>query len=107
MSFVDYRTQVGTDAAKPYKATLFSGELLMLGLNCLEPGQQQPLHDHADQDKCYYVLEGEGEFTVGEERRSCGPGHAVCAAAGAVHGVVNRGESRLVVLVAMAPPPGG
>ncbi len=34
----------------------------MLGLNCLEPGQEQRVHEHEDQDKFYFVLEGEGSF---------------------------------------------
>ena len=78
----------------------------MLGINCLEPGQSQALHTHGGQDKFYFVLEGEGEFALGEERRTCGAGHAICAAAGVEHGVTNSGSERLVVLVAMAPPPG-
>ena len=105
MSFVDYREHLGSRADKPYKATLFEGEQLMLGINCLQPGQSQALHTHVGQDKFYFVLEGEGEFAIGEDRRTCGTGQAICAAAGVEHGVTNRTSERLVILVAMAPPP--
>ena len=69
------------------------------------PGQAQAAHDHADQDKFYFVLEGEGVFTVGEETRTAGPGLAVWAPAGVEHGVANRGMRRLVRLVGIAPSP--
>lgn len=87
------------------KATLFESPRLLLGLNGLEPGVAQAVHTHDGQDKFYHVLEGHGVFTVGDDVREAGPGHVVWAAAGVEHGVVNRGEERLVVLVGIAPAP--
>lgn len=101
----DYRDHVGASPRKFYKATLFSGDFLMIGLNCLEPGQVQAVHDHADQDKVYVVLEGVGRFTVGEAEQEAGPGCVVWAPAGLLHGVRNTGHGRLVILAGMAPPP--
>ncbi len=66
----DYRDHVGSRLDKHYKTTLFQSERLMLGLNCLEPGQEQSVHAHTDQDKFYFVLEGEGLFTIGEKQES-------------------------------------
>ncbi|MCP4168509.1 MAG: cupin domain-containing protein [Chloroflexi bacterium] len=93
-------------AEKPFKTTFFLSERLLVGLNTLLPGQAQPLHDHADQDKFYQVLAGEGLFTVGEESRSCGPGQLVLAPAGIVHGVQNEGTEPLSFLTVIAPAPG-
>lgn len=104
-SLTDYRAHVGASPAKFYKTTLFSGDFMMIGLNCLEPGQVQPVHDHADQDKVYVVMEGAGVFTVGADEQEAGPGHVVWAPAGVPHGVRNDGQERLTVLVGMAPPP--
>jgi mannose-6-phosphate isomerase-like protein (cupin superfamily) len=101
----DYRTHVGVSPTKFHKATLFGGSHMMVGLNCLEPGQVQPVHDRAGQDKFYLVLEGSGMFTVGDAVVKVGPGHVVWAGAGMPHGVRNEGKERLVVLVGMAPPP--
>jgi quercetin dioxygenase-like cupin family protein len=103
--FADYAEHAGTDAERFFKSTLFRSERLLLGLNCLEPGQAQAVHDHADQDKFYFVVEGEGAFTVGAEARTVGQGVAVWAPAGVEHGVVNRGSRRLVLLVGIAPGP--
>ena len=77
----------------------------MIGLNCLEPGQVQSVHDHADQDKFYLVLEGTGVLTVDDVDQEAGPGHIVWTPASIPHGVRNAGEERLVLLVGMAPPP--
>ena len=103
--YMDYRALVGARPDKFYKATLFQSERLLLGLNCLEPGQTQHVHTHADQDKFYFVLEGEGEFTVGEETQTAGVGVTVWAPARVEHGVTNQGTARLVLLVGIAPAP--
>ena len=100
-----YRDHIGVSQQKFYKATLFRSDFLMIGLNCLEPGQVQPVHDHADQDKFYLVLEGIGVFTVADVEQDAGPGQIVWTPAGVPHGVRNAGEERLVLLVGMAPPP--
>ena len=90
----------------PRKATILDGEQLFMGMNVYAPGDGQTPHVHDDQDKAYIVTEGEGDFQVGGETRRCGAGAVISARAGVVHGVVNPGPGRLVLLVAMAPPPG-
>lgn len=76
-----------------------------LDLYCLEPGQAQAPHAHADQDKVYLVLEGRGEVTVGEAREALEAGEAVVAPAGVPHGLANPGPARLVAVVVVTPPP--
>ena len=102
-NFTDYRKHVGSVPTKFFKSTLFESPRLLLGLNCLEPGQAQAAHEHSDQDKFYFVVEGEGEFSVGDETRPAGPGVTVWAPAGVAHGVANRATERLVLLVGIAP----
>ena len=102
-----YSDHVGANPAKVFKSTLFRSERLMLGLNCLNPGQEQHPHVHGGQDKFYFVVEGKGEFVVGDERRTAGAGMVVWAPADVSHGVVNTGDSRLVLLVGIAPFPAG
>src|SRR5574341_317447 len=105
MYIADYRDHVGSREDKHYKATLFEGRALMIGVNCLEPGQSQPVHDHADADKVYIVMEGRGLFTVGEEVHEASPGEVVWAPASIPHGVENRRQDQLVLIVGIAPPP--
>jgi mannose-6-phosphate isomerase-like protein (cupin superfamily) len=88
------------------KADLAASEHLFAGLNAFEPGQEHRLHTHAGQDKLYYVLEGEGDVTVGEDRSRIGVGDLVLARSGEEHALSNPGPGRLVVMVVMGPPPG-
>ncbi len=96
-----------TRADKPYKHTFFASERLLTGINTLATGQRQSLHDHPDQDKFYFVLSGQGRFTVGEETQTCGPGDLVLAPAGIPHGVENEGDEALAFLTVIAPWPQG
>lgn len=101
--FVDWRERTGVNAEKFYKTTLWQGEHVMVGLNCLEPNQTQSVHAHQGADKIYFVLEGRGRFTIGEEGREADAGTLVLAPAGVPHGVTNTGAERLSLLVAIAP----
>lgn len=106
MSFIKHVPDfVGAQEGKFYKTTLFHSEALLLGLNCLEPGQVQKPHDHEGQDKFYYVVEGEGLFWLGEERVTAVTNQLVWAPAGLMHGVENKSEARLVLLIGIAPAP--
>ena len=105
-NLIDYRDHVGSNPERMFKSTLFESKWLLLGLNCLEPGQSDRAHTHPDQDKFYFVLEGEGEFAVGDDVLKARQGHTVLAPAGVTHGVTNTGSERLVILMGLTPWPG-
>jgi mannose-6-phosphate isomerase-like protein (cupin superfamily) len=90
---------------KLQKVNLFATAELFLDIYCLEPGQSQKVHKHESSSKIYVVLEGLGRFHVGDETKEVGPGQAVLARAGEMHGVENATSERLVLLVSIAPPP--
>lgn len=102
-SFFDWRAYAGSQTEKFFKTTLWQGEHLMLGLNCLEPQQVQNVHAHQGADKFYFVLEGSGQFTVGDKEQEASAGSIVVAPAGVSHGVKNNGTQTLSLLVAIAP----
>jgi len=101
--FINWLEHTGVSAEKFYKTTLWRGEHVMTGLNCLEPNQTQAVHAHQGADKIYFVLEGRGRFTVGDEEREAATGTLVVAPAGIPHGVTNTSEERLSLLIAIAP----
>ena|SRR5438105_11011182 len=100
---IDWREHTGAAREKFYKKTLWQGEHIMLGLNCLEPSQTQSVHAHDGADKIYFVLEGRGRFTVGDQEQEAGKDMLIIAPAGTPHGVTNTGNERLSLLVAIAP----
>lgn len=101
--FLDWREHAGTQTEKFYKATLWQGEHVLVGLNCLEPNQTQTVHAHQGADKFYFVLEGGGKFKVGDVEQTASAGSLVVAPAGVSHGVENTGSERLSLLVAISP----
>jgi len=103
MKILNWQEHTGATPEKFYKTTLWQGEHVMVGLNCLEPNQTQRLHAHDGADKFYFVLEGRGRFTVGDDEQEAGAGSLVIAPAGIPHGVTNVGNERLSLLVGIAP----
>ena len=101
--FIIWRESAGVNLAKFYKTTLWQGEHVSIGLNCLEPNQTQSVHAHQGADKIYFVLAGRGRFTIGDEESDADSGMLVIAPAGVPHGVTNAGVERLSLLVAIAP----
>src|SRR4029453_8344501 len=97
--FLNWRDFEGTSKEKFFKTTLWQSENVMLGLNCLEPGQSQTVHSHSGADKFYFVLAGRGDFTVGDSKRKASQGALVVAPAGVPHGVTNSDTERLTLLV--------
>ncbi len=92
-------------AEKMAKIALATTSRTQLDLYCLEPGQSQKAHTHADQDKIYVVLEGRGRFSLDGAESDLETGEAIVAPAGAAHGVVNDSGARLLLLVVVTPPP--
>lgn len=90
---------------KMQKNALFESPHLFYDTYCLLPGQAQKVHSHEGSDKIYYVLTGTGHFTIGDEAQDLPEGTAVIARAGDPHGVSNKSEENLVLLVTMAPRP--
>lgn len=90
---------------KMKKNNIFQTERFFCDIYCFEPGQEQKGHVHGEQDKVYLVLEGQGTFQVGSEKRVLEPGQGTMAPAGEEHGVTNHTHQRLKVLVFVAPNP--
>jgi mannose-6-phosphate isomerase-like protein (cupin superfamily) len=90
---------------KLQKINLFETKNFFCDLYCMEPGQEQKLHAHKEEDKIYYVLEGRGSFLDGEDIKELGSGQIIFAPAGQPHGVKNNSQERLMLLVFMTPNP--
>lgn len=104
-AFTNYRAHIGVNPDRFFKTTLFQSPRMLLGMDCLEPGQSQLLHKHAGRDKFYYVIEGTGTFTIGDEIAILLAGDIAWAAADIPHSVFNHGDSSLIMLIGMAPEP--
>src|SRR5438445_9959139 len=110
MELTDFIQHLPSRAAfapdKMTKLDCFRSPRLLVGLNCFEAGQSQPIHAHAGADKFYLVVSGKARFSVGDRTSEAGPGDLVLAPDGVPHGV-ERALERTVVLVAIIPAPKG
>ena len=59
MTIQNYKNLVRFDDEKMQKVNLFESHRMFADLYCLKPGQQQKPHTHSENDKIYFVLEGE------------------------------------------------
>ncbi len=89
MKVIKVRSAVDFKSEKMNKVSLFDTDRFFCDVYCLEPGQSQKVHAHDGSDKVYYVLEGEGRFTIGEEEKVLRADDITLAPAGEAHGVVN------------------
>ena len=105
MERIRLRDRVAFQEAKMARHLLAATPRCQADLYCLRPGQGQAAHTHGDQDKLYLGVEGVGRIRVGSEEQWLEPGVLVLAPAGAEHGLANPGDTPLVVLVVVVPPP--
>lgn len=68
------------------------------------PGFSTGLHVHAVQEETFYVLEGECEWQIGEERVKAGPNTYVFIPPGEPHSISNVSGSPARLLMTVSPP---
>ncbi len=68
----------------------------------MEPGGIQHVHAH-DSEQMYYIMEGSGLMTVGNEQRQVEAGECIFFPSSARHGLENTGGTRLRYLSAASP----
>ncbi len=105
MERIRLRDRIGYQDDKMARHRLVATARCQADLYCLRPGQSQAAHTHGEQDKLYLGVEGVGRIRVGVEEQWLEPGVLVLAPAGAEHGLENPGDTPLVVLVVVVPPP--
>lgn len=76
-------------------------------LAVIEPGGEQRIHSHSP-EQVYFILEGSGLMSVGNETQRVGPGDCVFIPSRQPHGLKNDGDVTLRYFSAAAPayPPG-
>ena len=92
------RTQNLVGGMSPIQATNFA-----MGNVTLEPnGGQVPWHNQ-EQEEIYFVVEGEGEMCLGEERRTIKAGQAAYIPSGVFHQLTNIGSAPMRMIYVYGP----
>jgi len=68
------------------------------------PGFSTGLHVHRFQEETFYVLEGECEWQVGDERVRAAPGTYLFIPPGVPHDIANPGDKPARLLMTVSPP---
>lgn len=69
-----------------------------------EPGSEQPMDSHPDNEQVYVIVRGRGIMRVGDDQQEVGPGTMVFIPPGAGHAIRNTGAEPLVYVSATSPP---
>jgi mannose-6-phosphate isomerase-like protein (cupin superfamily) len=67
------------------------------------PRDGTPPHIHHREDECFYVLEGEFEFSVGDDTVAAGVGSLIYVSKGTLHAFKNVGEGPGRLLASQTP----
>jgi len=60
-------------------------------------------HHHTETEEVYYILNGEGRMTVGDEVRDVAAGDAIFIPRGFVHSLENTGHEPMTILLVCGP----
>ena len=92
------RTQNLVGGVSPVQAKNFS-----MGNVTLEPkGGQVPWHNR-EQEEVYFIVEGEGEMCLGEERKAVRTGQAVFIPSKVFHQLTNTGDKPMRMIYVYGP----
>jgi len=92
------RTQNLVGGMSPIQATSFA-----MGNVTLDPnGGQVPWHNQ-EQEEIYFIVEGEGEMCLGEERRTIKSGQAAYIPSGVFHQLTNTGSAPMRMIYVYGP----
>ena len=69
----------------------------------LEAGQATTPHYHPRAEEIYFIVSGSGQMRIDNEAQDVGRGDAIAIPPGAVHQIVNTGNSDLRLLCCCAP----
>ena len=70
------------------------------------PGKGHAFHHHPDQEEVIYVVAGEVEQWVDQEKRTLGPGDSAFMPAGMVHASFNTGSEDVHIIAILGPSVG-
>lgn len=87
------------EVSRPFISPDFIGPWHFIDHAVLPPGASIGLHTHGNNEELYFILEGEGLMTVNEEQRNVAKGDLILNPPGGTHGLENRSNKNLSILV--------
>ena len=92
--------------AKATKHILYQNDRTNAVVWVIPPGEELPAHYHPETDDVWIILQGRGEYYLGQGRtRTIEAGMVIPAEKGDIHGVKNTGSELFVFAAVSAPMP--
>ena len=82
---------------------LVEAEKLLLVRVRMPPGKAHRFHRHPEMEEIIYIIEGQAEQWVEQEKKLLGPGDSAHIPIDVVHGTYNAGDDTLVFLAILSP----
>ena len=82
---------------------LVEAEKLLLVRVRMPPGKAHRFHRHPEMEEIIYIIEGQAEQWVEQEKKILGPGDSAHIPIDVVHGTYNAGDDTLVFLAILSP----
>lgn len=97
------RSRHGSEIRPLIDRTTSSIQQCSLAEERLEPGQAVSPHFHRETEEIYYVLEGEGAMSIGDETHPVSAGDAIMIPRNAVHSLANTGTVAMRIVLVCGP----
>jgi mannose-6-phosphate isomerase-like protein (cupin superfamily) len=97
MAFIDPSELPEVEPKSGWHGRFFHSEHMTFGYYQLDAGAALHLHSHANEE-VWHILEGDVDFTLGDETRLVGAGRAVTVPAGTPHAVAVKQACRAIVV---------
>jgi len=81
---------------------VFSGDSMMMVINTIEPYANPALHQHS-QEQITYILSGDCDFTLGDEKVHMGPGDVIKVPPDVPHTLTPTGEEAIINIDVFCP----
>lgn len=87
-----------------FRQVLETGEHTQIVIMSIPPGGEIGEEVHSDSDQVLYLVEGEGEVVLNDEKSPYKEGDIVLVRAGTKHNFVNSGDEDLKIITTYSPP---
>jgi mannose-6-phosphate isomerase-like protein (cupin superfamily) len=94
----------GASAANDFRRVLYTARNLQLVQMTIAPGEHIGTQIHADQDQYFHIEDGHGEVQINAKRTAIVGATSIIVPAGAMHDVINTGDTPLRLLTIYGPP---
>ncbi|RDH82287.1 MAG: hypothetical protein DIZ80_08280 [endosymbiont of Galathealinum brachiosum] len=98
-----YVTRDGSEIRELMHPDTQGNKLQSLAEAIVKPGEITLLHKHIKSEEIYFILQGEGSMTLGNETIQVNNGDSICITPGTKHNIRNTGNEDLKILCCCSP----